>query len=644
MVIEKGYAKVNLGLEVVRKREDGYHELDMIMTSINLYDELYFEDNENSEIVIECEEVKINLENNLVYKAIIALKEAFKIDRGVKVKIIKRIPLQAGLGGGSADCAATLRAINRLWNLELSNEELAEIGFKLGSDVPFCIYNQTARVRGRGEKLEFIEEIPFTYFVLVTPPFSNSTAAVFKDYLVSQNIGGRINHLKEAVEEGTLDRIAELLFNDLEKNEKELEIAEIKSDLLVSGAIGSVMSGSGSSVIGLCLNSLKNAQQVLSRYNNIINKKYANAHKWKAEIYSTRSSRRAAKTSTVFIESKPKELKMLSQTKTKAFAMLPLGYKRILDHYKVILTPLSVWENITIQKLNQPHAELYFSDGSSYKSLELALNGLSQTLGYGLRVTVKNDINTFGLINDNNYLNAIINALSDFGTDPKNVLSFYSNNVKLYKNYQTIAYDSKTDKFENLGNAVFGYVLLVDLKIANYQSPRYTKQANIDLTQLNVIKDGISEANFYKIATNTFNGLEKFETRKIGEYRGNNYLEKIKNTALNNGATGVYLAVGGNSLVIICRYEKQMHKISNLLKHRFSLDNIVETSLKTKIIHKESKSKILKVIPSLSIDEEYEYDDSSPFENFEEIDRETYRRSKKRKPKEIITRREDCEG
>jgi len=151
MVIEKGYAKINLGLEVLRKREDGYHDLDMIMTNLNLYDELYFEDHPGKSIIIECEELDyLRPEENLIYKAIDNLRSRYGIDRGVKVRVVKRIPEKAGLGGGSADCAAALRAMNKLWDLNLSLEQLAAIGSELGSDVPFCVHNKTARVGGRG--------------------------------------------------------------------------------------------------------------------------------------------------------------------------------------------------------------------------------------------------------------------------------------------------------------------------------------------------------------------------------------------------------------------------------------------------------------------------------------------------------------
>ncbi len=652
MVIEKGYAKINLGLEVLRKREDGYHDLDMIMTSVNLYDELYFEDNlEGNNIIIECETLKhLNPESNLVYKAIMILRERFGIKRGVKVRIVKRIPEQAGLGGGSADCAATLRAMNKLWSLGLSDDDLAKIGFELGSDVPFCIYNRTARVKGRGEKLEFIEDMPFTYLILVLPPFRNSTAEIFRNFSVHHENSRCIEDLQDAVGEGALDQISENLFNDLEKGVKRSEIAEVKRDLLTAGALGSVMSGSGPAVFGLCLNSERNAQHVLQRFINLIKKKYPQtAQKWEASVQTIRSSRRAKKTSFEKEIKSSKKANIIAQTESKAYAMLPLGYQKILNHSKIILTPLSLWDNVIIQKFDQPYSELIFTDGSSRKELEIIISEISKLLGYGLRITIKESVrNKFGLISNDNYLCTIINALADFGSDTEKLFSLFSNRVRLYKDNHTVVYDSKTDKFKDFGNAVFGYVLLVDLNLKNYQSPRHTRQADTDTSQLEAVLEGISEENFYKMATNAFNGIEKFEARKIGDYKGRNYLEKIKNIALNNGATGVYLALDGLSLIIICRYEKQVSRINRLLKFHFKLNDNLETLLKTEIVHQQSKSKILKVIPSSSIDEEYEYDESSPFENFEEgveyPDQAPYRKRKKRKMIEVVVRDQDCEG
>jgi len=159
MIKEIAYAKVNLGLEVLRKREDGYHDLAMVMSGISLFDELVFEIIEDNEVIIDCKEMEhIPLKNNLIYKAAFYLKDKFNINKGVKVIVKKQIPEQAGLGGGSADAAATLRGLNRLFNLNLSLDELAKYAIEIGSDVPFCIYNKLAIVTGRGENIKFLNK------------------------------------------------------------------------------------------------------------------------------------------------------------------------------------------------------------------------------------------------------------------------------------------------------------------------------------------------------------------------------------------------------------------------------------------------------------------------------------------------------
>lgn len=649
MVIEKGYAKINLGLEVVRKREDGYHDLDMIMTSLNLYDELYFEDQPENDIIIDCEELRhINLEDNLIYKAIETLRKRYGINRGVKVRVIKRIPEKAGLAGGSADCAATLRAMNKLWELGLSDEQLAEIGSELGSDVPFCIYNRTARAKGRGEILEFIEEMPFTYLVLVVPPFRNSTAEVFRNFTVHHENRGKIESLCEAIKAGDLIRISGLLFNDLEKGIAGPDIGDIKRSLLASGALQALMSGSGSTVYGLCLNNFKNAQLVAGRIQNLISKKYpGNYQKFSVLISSVRSSRRASKSDSGLDKN---DYKVLSRTETKVYAMLPLGYQKILNHYKTILAPLSLWSNILIERLDRPHCELKFSDGNSNRELEILLREVCEHIGQGLRITIKKPENgDFGLISTENYLSAIIKALSDFNIESDNIFSLFPVRVGMYNNYSAVAYDSKADEFRDLGAPVFGYVLLVDLKLGNYISPRYTGQTETKPIKLEAIADGISEQNFYKMAANAYSSVEKFEARKIGDYKGKYLLDKIKAMAYYQGASAVYLNLDGRSLTILCRFEKQIQRINNLLKSRFNLTNNLITSLKTDVIHQESKSKVLWEVPIPA--EEFEYDETSPFINIEDgsesyfdFEEETYKKAKKRKRIASFTGNQDCEG
>ncbi len=167
MIVERAYAKINLTLEVIRKREDGYHDLASILQTVDLHDTLEFE--EGDEIALECSDPALDGNENLVVKAALALRESVGIDRGAKISLTKRIPVAAGLGGGSSDAAATLRGLNRLWELGLTESELVEIGAGVGSDVPFLIGGGTALATGRGEIMERLPDPGIDWLVIVTP-------------------------------------------------------------------------------------------------------------------------------------------------------------------------------------------------------------------------------------------------------------------------------------------------------------------------------------------------------------------------------------------------------------------------------------------------------------------------------------------
>lgn len=179
MIKEKAYAKINLTLGVINKREDGYHNLKSIMSPISLYDELYFEDNDD--LVLESE---VSIDNNIILKAAKLLKEEFNVKKGAKIKLVKRIPLSAGLAGGSADCSATLRGLNRLWGLNLTIVQLAEISARLGSDTIFCMYNRLAYIEGRGEIIHFIPSNIDSYCLIIKPYFGVSTKEIFQNHKI----------------------------------------------------------------------------------------------------------------------------------------------------------------------------------------------------------------------------------------------------------------------------------------------------------------------------------------------------------------------------------------------------------------------------------------------------------------------------
>lgn len=179
MIKEHAYAKVNLALDVVRKRPDGYHDLKMIMLPLTLYDELTFEPSDELTLVSD-----IYIEQNIILKAASLMQETFHVTQGAKMTLTKRIPIGAGLGGGSADVAATLRGLNALWHLNRSLSELEPLALKLGSDTLFCLYNKPAYVYGRGDHLMFVAAPPLSAIYLVYPDLHVSTKTIFMKHEV----------------------------------------------------------------------------------------------------------------------------------------------------------------------------------------------------------------------------------------------------------------------------------------------------------------------------------------------------------------------------------------------------------------------------------------------------------------------------
>jgi 4-diphosphocytidyl-2-C-methyl-D-erythritol kinase len=254
LIYEKAYAKINLGLNVVNKRNDGYHNLKMVMASVDLYDELIFED--HKDIVVICDVDVCSMEDNLVYKTAKLMKKDFAVDRGVKIILTKRIRSGAGLAGGSSDAAATIRGLNKLWKLGLSFEEQFKIASFIGSDVPFCLCGELAVVEGRGEIITNLDIDINLFVVLIYPDYQSFTTEVFKLYKDFKD-NAQINKLVRSIKEKDIKEISKRAFNDLEsvvniiglKNDK-ITINDIKQQAMLSGCLGSTMSGSGSTVLG----------------------------------------------------------------------------------------------------------------------------------------------------------------------------------------------------------------------------------------------------------------------------------------------------------------------------------------------------------------------------------------------------------
>lgn len=254
-VSEKAPAKINLTLDALYKRPDGYHELEMVMTTIDLYDRIDLMDLQSKSIQLESTSGLVPQdERNLAYRAAALLREKTGVKRGVRIYIDKHIPVAAGLAGGSSDAAATLRGLNRLWNLGLSHEELANIGAEIGSDVPFCVYSGTALAKGRGEVLTPLPSPPPCWVVLAKPSHGVSTADVFGRLKVQEiEEHPRTEQMIEALRKKDYESILANLGNVLEPVTMQMHatVRKIKERMSVFGADGVLMSGSGPTVFGL---------------------------------------------------------------------------------------------------------------------------------------------------------------------------------------------------------------------------------------------------------------------------------------------------------------------------------------------------------------------------------------------------------
>lgn len=267
----KAMAKINLGLDVVRKREDGYHEVRMIMQTIRMYDQIQLEAQETPGI-----RVATNLsylptnEDNLVYKAAKLLMEEFEVKKGLSIDLRKFIPVAAGMAGGSSDAAAVMVGVNRLFHLNLSQKELMDRGVKIGADVPYCILRGTALAEGIGEKLKPLPPAPACYVLIAKPGIHVSTKFVYTNLRANEltyhpDIDGQI----AAIRAGDLKGMAALCDNVLETVTIPAYpvIEEIKNVMKEYGALNARMSGSGPTVFGLFddREKAKRAYEVLSQ-------------------------------------------------------------------------------------------------------------------------------------------------------------------------------------------------------------------------------------------------------------------------------------------------------------------------------------------------------------------------------------------
>ncbi|WP_102348002.1 4-(cytidine 5'-diphospho)-2-C-methyl-D-erythritol kinase [Bacillus sp. Marseille-P3661] len=253
-ILVKAPAKINLSLDVLHKRDDGYHEVRMIMTTIDLADRIELEGLEEDTIKIVSENRFVPEDDrNLAYQAASLLKKRYGVDRGVAISITKVIPVAAGLAGGSSDAAATLRGLNKLWGLGLSLDKLAELGAEIGSDVSFCVYGGTAIATGRGEKIIHIDSPPPCYVILAKPTMGVSTADIYRNLKLDHIVHPDIDAMVTAIKNQDFKGICQNVGNVLESVTLELypEVRQIRQQMERFGADAVLMSGSGPTVYGL---------------------------------------------------------------------------------------------------------------------------------------------------------------------------------------------------------------------------------------------------------------------------------------------------------------------------------------------------------------------------------------------------------
>lgn len=256
----KAYAKINIALDVVGKREDGYHLLRMIMQTIDLYDTIEMEKT-NSGIKLKCNKHYVPTdERNLAYKAAKLFMENYSVNDGVDINLIKNIPVSAGLAGGSTDAAGVLKLMNKIFNINADDEELKALGLKLGADVPYCINGGTALCEGVGEKITQLKQFKDKILVLIKPPFGVSTKEVYKNFDLSKVIfHPRIEELIKGMENDDIYFVANNMKNLLENVtlKKHRVITSIKEEVKLNDAIGTMMSGSGPTVFAFFDDMLK---------------------------------------------------------------------------------------------------------------------------------------------------------------------------------------------------------------------------------------------------------------------------------------------------------------------------------------------------------------------------------------------------
>lgn len=247
----KSYAKINLTLDVIEKREDGYHNIDGIMQMIDLYDEVEVKISDKFEITSNSKEIPLD-EKNLVYKVYYVMKEKYKFNENFSIHIDKNIPVSAGIGGGSSNSAVVIEMINELLGLKMSLEDRKQIGRKVGADIPYLLVGKTARTRGIGDELEILGSLPTTDILIVNNGVEISTPYVYSKIVPSGN-SERVDKLISTYKNRKYDEFFSNLYNEMEEVSISYcpEIKNIKDKMYEFNCVKSLMSGSGPTVFGI---------------------------------------------------------------------------------------------------------------------------------------------------------------------------------------------------------------------------------------------------------------------------------------------------------------------------------------------------------------------------------------------------------
>lgn len=263
----KARAKINLTLEILDKREDNYHNLKSVFQKVNLYDEIYIYKLENDDFILDTNIDGLDVKDNIIYKAYVKLKEKFEIISGVKVVLNKRIPMQAGMAGGSTDCASFILGMNKLLGLNLTQKEIITLGKSLGADVVPCLYNKAVLAEGIGEIITKIDTKFKYYIVVIKPELSCNTGEMFKKLDKRERILKIDNsqNIIKALENNNIELLSNNLYNTFEEV---IEAKTIKDELIKNKALGALLTGSGSCVFGI----FKNKEDAKFAYNNLKDK------------------------------------------------------------------------------------------------------------------------------------------------------------------------------------------------------------------------------------------------------------------------------------------------------------------------------------------------------------------------------------